>query len=135
VIAEQRATREAVALYDQTSFGKLLLQGRDALALLQRLCANEVDVAPGRMVYTALLNERGGFESDLTVMRLAADRFLLVTGSAQPVRDADWIAPHRPEARGADRRQRAVERAVADGARTPASCWRVSAPTTCRRPA
>jgi glycine cleavage system aminomethyltransferase T len=46
------------------------------------------------MVYTALLNERGGFESDLTVMRLAADRFLLVTGSAQPVRDADWINRH-----------------------------------------
>ena len=99
VIAEQRATREAVALYDQTSFGKLLLQGRDALAVLQRLCANEVDVLPGRMVYTALLNERGGFESDLTVMRLAADRFLLVTGSAQPVRDADWINRHiGPEA-------------------------------------
>ena len=47
VIAEQRATREAVALYDQTSFGKLLLQGRDALAVLQRLCANEIDVAAG----------------------------------------------------------------------------------------
>ncbi|MFT3820313.1 MAG: FAD-dependent oxidoreductase [Rubrivivax sp.] len=94
VIAEQRATREAVALYDQTSFGKLLLQGRDAPAVLQRLCANDVDVAPGRMVYTAMLNARGGFESDLTVMRLAADRFLLVTGSAQPVRDADWIGRH-----------------------------------------
>ena len=94
VIAEQRATREAVALYDQTSFGKLLLQGRDALAVLQRLCANEVDVEPGRMVYSALLNERGGFESDLTVMRLTAERFLLVTGSAQPLRDADWIQRH-----------------------------------------
>jgi 4-methylaminobutanoate oxidase (formaldehyde-forming) len=94
VIAEQRATREAVALYDQTSFGKLLLQGRDALAVLQRLCANEVDVAVGRMVYTAMLNARGGFESDLTVMRLGAERFLLVTGSAQPVRDADWIGRH-----------------------------------------
>lgn len=94
VIEEQRATREAVAVYDQTSFGKLLLQGRDALAVLQRLCANEMDVEPGRMVYTAMLNERGGFESDLTVMRLAADRFLLVTGSAQPVRDADWIGRH-----------------------------------------
>ena len=90
--SEMRATREAVALYDQTSFGKLLLQGPDALALLQRLCANDVDVAPGRMVYTGLLNRRGGFESDLTVMRQAADRFLLVTGSAQPQRDADWIA-------------------------------------------
>mgnify|MGYP000573691761 CR=1 FL=1 len=94
VIEEQRATREAVALYDQTSFGKLLLQGRDALAVLQRLCANEVDVPVGRMVYSALLNGRGGFESDLTVIRQAADRFLLVTGSAQPVRDADWINRH-----------------------------------------
>ena len=92
--AEQRATREAVALYDQTSFGKLLVQGRDALALLQRLCANELDVAPGRMVYTAMLNPRGGFESDLTVMRLGADRFQLITGSAQPQRDLDWIVRH-----------------------------------------
>ena len=94
MIEEQRATRETVAIYDQTSFGKLLLQGRDALAVLQRLCANELDVALGRMVYTAMLNERGGFESDLTVMRLAADQFLLITGSAQPVRDADWIRRH-----------------------------------------
>ena len=68
VQAEMRATREAVALYDQTSFGKLLVQGRDALALLQRLCANEIDMPVGRMVYTAMLNERGGFESDLTVI-------------------------------------------------------------------
>jgi 4-methylaminobutanoate oxidase (formaldehyde-forming) len=98
VIDEMRATREAVAVYDQTSFGKLLLQGRDALALLQRLCANDVDVPIGRMVYTAMLNARGGFESDLTLMRLAADRFLLVTGSAQPLRDADWIQRHIGEA-------------------------------------
>jgi 4-methylaminobutanoate oxidase (formaldehyde-forming) len=94
MIQEQRATREAVAVYDQTSFGKLLLQGRDALAVLQRLCANEMDVPLGRMVYSAMLNERGGFESDLTVMRLAADRFHIVTGSAQPTRDADWINRH-----------------------------------------
>ena len=94
VIEEMRATREAVALYDQTSFGKLLVQGRDALALLQRLCANEIDVPDGRMVYTAMLNQRGGFESDLTVMRQAADRFLVVTGSAQPQRDRDWIERH-----------------------------------------
>ena len=94
VAAEQRATREAVALYDQTSFGKLLLQGRDALALLERLCANRIDVAIGRMVYTPMLNERGGFESDLTITRLDRESFLLVTGSAQPTRDADWIARH-----------------------------------------
>ena len=73
VIEEQRATRENVAVYDQSSFGKLLLQGRDALAVLQRLCANQIDMPVDRMVYTALLNERGGFESDLTVIRLAAE--------------------------------------------------------------
>ncbi|MCW5651006.1 MAG: FAD-dependent oxidoreductase [Ramlibacter sp.] len=92
--AEQKATREAVALYDQTSFSKLLLQGGDALALLQRLCANEMDVPVGRMVYTPMLNARGGIESDLTVIRQAADRFLIVTGSAQTVRDQDWINRH-----------------------------------------
>jgi 4-methylaminobutanoate oxidase (formaldehyde-forming) len=92
--AEQHATRTAVALYDQTSFGKLLLQGRDALTVLQRVCANQIDVAPGRLVYTPMLNARGGFESDCTVLRLAPDRFLGVTGSAQPVRDADWITRH-----------------------------------------
>ncbi len=94
MIGEQRATRDAVAIYDQTSFSKLLLQGRDALDVLQRLCANEVDVPVDRMVYTAMLNARGGFESDLTVIRLAADRFLVVTGSAQTTRDFDWISRH-----------------------------------------
>ena len=94
MIEEQKATRESVALYDQTSFSKLLLQGRDALAVLQRLCANQMDVPVGRMVYTAMLNARGGIESDLTVMRTAADRFLIVTGSAQTTRDLDWIGRH-----------------------------------------
>ena len=98
MIEEQRATREAVAIYDQSSFSKLLLQGRDALAVLQRLCANDVDVPPERMVYTALLNERGGFESDLTVLCLppdrSGDRFLVITGSAQTTRDLDWISRH-----------------------------------------
>ena len=94
VIEEQRATRDAVALYDQTSFSKLQLQGRDALGLLQRLCANDIDIPLDKMVYTALLNERGGFESDLTVMRLAQDRFQIITGSAQATRDMDWISRH-----------------------------------------
>ena len=98
MIEEQKATREAVALYDQTSFSKLLLQGRDALAVLQRLCANDMDVPVDKMVYTALLNERAGFESDLTVIRQQPDRmgerFLIITGSAQTVRDFDWISRH-----------------------------------------
>ncbi|TWO70895.1 FAD-dependent oxidoreductase [Caenimonas sedimenti] len=96
MIEEQRATREAVALYDQSSFSKLLLQGRDALPLLQQLCANDMDVPIGKMVYTPMLNARGGIESDLTVMRQAVDRFLIVTGSAQATRDADWIQRHIP---------------------------------------
>ena len=94
VIKEQRATRETVALYDQTSFSKLLLQGRDALNVLQRLCAKNIDVPVDKMVYTAMLNERGGFESDLTIIRLAAGRFLIITGSAQTTRDMDWIGRH-----------------------------------------
>ena len=98
VVAEQKATREAVALYDQTSFSKYLLQGRDALAVLQRLCANEMDVPLGKMVYTAMLNGRGGFESDLTVIREANTRFMIITGSAQTVRDFDWITRHIGEA-------------------------------------
>lgn len=89
--AEHRACRESAALFDMSSFAKLRLEGPDALALLQRLCANDMDVPVGRSVYTAMLNARGGFESDLTAIRLAPDVFLLVTGSAQPVRDADWI--------------------------------------------
>jgi len=92
VASEVRATREAVAVFDQTSFAKLLVQGRDAARSLNRLCAADVDVAVGRSVYTGMLNARGGYESDLTVMRLAADRFLLMTGSAQAVRDLDWIS-------------------------------------------
>ena len=92
VIAEQLATREAVALYDQTSFSKLFLQGRDALGVLQLLCANDIDIPVDKMVYTALLNNRGGFESDLTVIRLAQERFLIITGSAQATRDMDWIS-------------------------------------------
>ncbi|MCW5771857.1 MAG: FAD-dependent oxidoreductase, partial [Rhodospirillaceae bacterium] len=94
--AEHRAARDAVALFDQTSFSKFLLQGRDAEVALQRLCANDVAVPPGRMVYTGMLNPRGGYESDLTVTRLAADKYLIVTGSAQTTRDADWIGRNIP---------------------------------------
>ena len=94
VCDEQRAVRGAAGLFDQTSFGKLLLRGRDALAALERLCANRIDVALGQVVYTAMLNARGGFESDFTVQRLGDSEFLVVTGTAQVVRDAAWIRRH-----------------------------------------
>ena len=97
VAAEHRACREAVAVFDQTSFSKFRLEGPDAEAALQGLCANDVAVEPGRMVYTGMLNERGGFESDLTVTRISGDAYLIVTGSAQTTRDAHWIRRHIPE--------------------------------------
>lgn len=88
---EHCAARETVAIFDQSGFTKLELQGHDSLTLLQRLCANDIDVPIGRAVYTALLNARGGFESDLTVLRLGFEHFRLITGSSQAVHDADWI--------------------------------------------
>ncbi|MEP7330411.1 MAG: FAD-dependent oxidoreductase, partial [Betaproteobacteria bacterium] len=91
VLDEQQCCREDVVVFDQTSFAKFVVKGRDALAVLERLCANAIDVPIGRMVYTAMLNRRGGFESDLTITRLASDTFFVLTGSSQSTRDAAWI--------------------------------------------
>jgi len=88
---EHRSAREAVVLFDQSTFGKLLVQGRDAESVLQRLCANDISKAHRRVIYSGMLNQRGGYESDLTLMRLDDGSFLLVTGTGQPVRDRDWI--------------------------------------------
>ncbi|HXH83282.1 MAG TPA: FAD-dependent oxidoreductase [Candidatus Tectomicrobia bacterium] len=97
--AEHRAVREAVGLFDQSSFAKFRLEGPDALAVLQRLCANDVDVPPGRVVYTQMLNARGGIEADLTVTRLDDQAFLVVTAAAASTHDADWIRRHLGTAR------------------------------------
>jgi len=96
---EHRAVREAVGLFDQSSFCKLRMDGPDSLAVLQRLCANEVDVTPGRLVYTQMLNARGGIEADLTVTRLADDAFLIVTSAAASTHNTNWIRRHLGEAR------------------------------------
>ena len=84
---EHRATREAVGLFDQSSFGAFRVTGSDALPLLERLSANRIDVAPGRVVYTQWLNSRGGIEADLTVARTGAAEFLVTTGAAVRRRD------------------------------------------------
>ncbi len=89
--AEHRATREKVAVFDQTGFSKFLFKGRDVVSVLQRLCGNQVDVPLGRAVYTGMFNERGGFESDLTLIRTGPAEFSIISGSAQTVRDLDWI--------------------------------------------
>ncbi len=98
---EHKAARQAVAFFDQTSFSKFQVEGRDAELVLQHLCANNVAVEVGRCVYTGMLNERGGYESDLTVTRLAEDRFLVVSGSAQTTRDMGWIKRNIPQDRQA----------------------------------
>ncbi|HEX4898261.1 MAG TPA: aminomethyltransferase family protein, partial [Candidatus Limnocylindrales bacterium] len=88
---EHRAVREGVGLFDQTSFGKILVQGRDAEAELGRLCAADIAVEAGRLVYTPWLNERGGIESDVTVTRLDEGRFMVVTTGTSTMRDLDHL--------------------------------------------
>ena len=92
--AEHRAVRTGVGLFDMTSFGKIRVEGRDACAFLQRVCANDVDVATGRIVYTQMLNTRGGIESDLTVTRLSETAYLLVVPGATVQRDLAWLRRH-----------------------------------------
>ncbi len=94
--AEHRACREGVALFDMSSFSKFLVKGRDAEAVLQGIVANDVAVLPGTTVYTGMLNERGGYESDFTLTRLAPDQYLIVSGSAQTTRDFDYIEKSIP---------------------------------------
>ncbi len=89
--AEHRAVRENVALFDQSSFAKFRLQGPDAMRELNRVCANDIDVAPGRIVYTQWLNERAGIEADLTVTRIDEDDYLIVTSGETEVRDFAYL--------------------------------------------
>ena len=94
---EARAAREAIALFDQSSFSKLEVRGPGALAFLERMCANRIDRPVGTVVYTQLLNQRGGIEADLSVMRRDEDRFLLVTGTAFGTHNRAWLARHAPD--------------------------------------
>ncbi len=93
---EHRAARERVALFDQSSFAKFLLVGDDAEAALQWICAGDVARTPGRLVYTQMLNARGGIECDLTVARLDGDRFYITTGTGFATHDFDWIRRNIP---------------------------------------
>jgi 4-methylaminobutanoate oxidase (formaldehyde-forming) len=94
ILAEHLATRERAGLFDESSFAKIEVEGADACAFLQRLCANDVDRAVGAVVYTQMLNRRGGIESDVTVTRLERDRFRIVTGTAFGNHDLAWIRKH-----------------------------------------
>lgn len=96
VAREHRAAREAVTVFDQSSFAKFLLQGPDAEAALSWICANDITRPVGTVIYTQMLNDRGGIECDLTVTRLAADRYYIVTGTGFATHDFDWIRRNIP---------------------------------------
>lgn len=102
--AEQKAAREDVAMIDYSMLGKLMVEGRDAESFLQRICTNDIDVPVGRVVYTLMLNERGGIESDVTVARHDTTRFMVMSSISHTRRDADHLRAH--VAKGEDVRLR-----------------------------
>jgi 4-methylaminobutanoate oxidase (formaldehyde-forming) len=97
IAAEAISTRESAALFDETSFAKIEVSGSGACAFLQRMAGNDIDRPVGSIVYTQLLDRRGGIQADLTVTRLAADRFMLVTGTAYGNHDIGWLRSNQPE--------------------------------------
>lgn len=96
VAEEHRAVRERVALIDQSSFAKFEILGPGTLALLQRLCVSNMDKPAGSVIYTQMCNDTGGTEADVTFVRLAPDRFYMITGSGFGVHDSDWIRRNMP---------------------------------------
>ncbi len=98
--AEHLATRERAGLFDETSFAKIEVSGPGARGLLQRLCANDIDRPLGTVTYTPMLNRRGGIEADVTVTRLARERFRIVTGTASGTHDLAWIGRQARDAPG-----------------------------------
>ncbi len=94
---EHKAAREAAAIFDQTSFAKFVLKGPDSEDALQWIAANRVDRPVGSIIYTQMLNDRGGIECDLTCVRSAQDEFYIVTGTGYATHDFDWIRRNIPE--------------------------------------
>jgi glycine cleavage system aminomethyltransferase T len=95
--AEALATRNAAAIFDESSFAKLEIGGPGSLAFLERMCANRIDRPVGSIVYTQLLDPRGGIQADLTVTRTGPTAFQLVTGTAFGNHDAAWLRAHLPD--------------------------------------
>mgnify|MGYP001447203262 FL=1 len=91
MLAECKTVREAVGVFDQSSFAKFSVTGTDALEVLNLISANEIDVKPGRGVYTQWLNNRGGIEADLTVNRIEENKFWVVTSAASQTKDLSWL--------------------------------------------
>jgi glycine cleavage system aminomethyltransferase T/glycine/D-amino acid oxidase-like deaminating enzyme len=91
VAAEVDNAHNHAAIFDQSTFGKIRVEGRDAESFLNRVCANNMARPPGNAIYTAMLNQRGGFESDLTALRLSADSYRLYVGTSAIKRDLAWL--------------------------------------------
>jgi glycine cleavage system T protein len=91
---EHLAVRNAAGLFDMSSFGKIRVEGSDALAFVQNVCANQMDTDIGKLTYTQMLNQRGGIECDLTVTRISETAFLLVVPAATVQRDLAWLRRH-----------------------------------------
>jgi 4-methylaminobutanoate oxidase (formaldehyde-forming) len=94
---EHKAAREAAVLFDQTSFAKFVLKGRDAEAALNWIAANDVAKPVGSLIYTQMLNDNGGIECDLTCIRMAEDEYYIVTGTGYATHDFDHISKNIPE--------------------------------------
>jgi glycine cleavage system aminomethyltransferase T/glycine/D-amino acid oxidase-like deaminating enzyme len=95
--AEHLAMRDACGLVDLSAFAVFDITGPAALETVQSLAVAQLDVAPGRVVYTSLLDERGGFKADLTIMRLGAAHFRVVTGGATGMAEKKWFTDHLPD--------------------------------------
>ena len=95
--SEHKSVRNNIGLFDQTAFAKFILAGNDSEDVLQNICANNLAVQVGSVVYTAMLNDRGGIEADITVTRLAIDEYMIVTSSATATRDMNWIKTNIPK--------------------------------------
>ena len=96
ITAEHLAMRDRVAMVDLTAFAMFDISGPGALDYVQKMAANQMDVRPGRAVYTPLLAPNGGFKSDLTIMRMAPEKFRVVTGGGDGARDKKWFLDHLP---------------------------------------
>lgn len=94
--AEHRHIRDGVVLIDQTSFSKFEIEGPGVTSALERLCTSRIAGAPGRCIYTTMLNPKGGIEAEVTLLHLGPDRFMMVSGSAFGVRDSSWVRRNLP---------------------------------------
>jgi len=94
---EHKAVREAAVIFDQTSFAKFVLKGRDAEAALGWIASNDVAKPVGSLIYTQMLNDRGGIECDLTAARIAEDEYYITTGTGFATHDFDWISRNIPD--------------------------------------